>query len=263
MSGMKKLLCAAAGAWVLCAAGSWFSATSVWTGVQPALAQAAGAPGRGQQARPQNPQGRQQRILEYLRQPDLTPQERAHELDLIRQNEEQEWGNFLSFFKEVSPNRYRSMQLRPPLPGAPVRLSLMQRWLNLQQYKQTEPELYGMHVEQFRVEDEIFGLAAQLRVATRRGNSSQANIVRAQIKVQADKLVDLNLSERAAQIEYARKQLDQQEATLNDDKANIAKLYQQREGSILQESQVGGLLQNPAPNANRGANVDPATSSPP
>jgi hypothetical protein len=153
------------------------------------------------------------------------------------------------------------MQLRPPLPGAAVRLTLMQRWLNLQQFKETQPALYGLHVEQFRVEDEIVGLAAQYRVATRRGNVTQAANARAQIKTQADKLVDLNLAERTAQIEYARKLLDDQETGLAADKANTAQLYAQREGTILQESQIGGggLMQNrgAAPGDSGGASAEP------
>jgi len=164
----------------------------------------------------------------------------------LRQKESEQWTSFMDFFKDHSPRRFLILSRQFPQANSPMRQRLLARWMTMQQIQANQPKLYGKMVEQFEVEDKLFGLAAELRQATRRGNAQRAAQATAEIRAEAANLVDLNLAERQLRLENSRRLLDQVEARLNQDQQNRDQTAQQRADQLVRQA-AGTNSQNTAP----------------
>jgi hypothetical protein len=182
---------------------------------------------------------RRRLLMDFLRWQSLSPEERERQLDAQREHEGEEWAGLLQFLKDNSPNRYLLVlrQSPAPRPGSMARNRLLQRWLNLEQLQRNQPALYTVHVEQFKEEDVVIGLVAQLRQAINHGDDGRADELHQEIQSEAGKLVELGLHERALRIDNATALLHQEQIRLDQDKANKDKLVQQRADQIFQQAE--------------------------
>ena len=230
------------------AAGAKWS-QAIWADLLPEVAQGADPKPGTKAQNPARPGAfrRQQILQEYLRRQSMTPDERQQESETERKNEEEEWSNFLEFFKYNSPNRFAVLSQSKLPPDAPRRVALMTRWLNMQQMKDNQPDLYLKHVEQFQQEDRLFDLAIRLRRAKKNGNAVVAGDLEKQIGVEEGKLVDINLAERKLQIQHTKELLDQQQAKLAEDEANRVQLIAQQQQRIIDQALNSGPQANPVP----------------
>lgn len=226
------------GAGLLYGAAQWLSikSSAVLADVaQPSTAQTATpAPA------PDNPAlfPRRRLLMDYLRWQSLGPEERDRQFESQRQHEAEEWEGLLQFLKDNSPNRYLLvLRTTPsPRPGSLARVRLLQRWLNLELLQRTQPELYAVHVQQFREEDVVMGLAIQLRQARNHGDEGRADELTRQIHTEVAKLVDLGLHERAVRIQNLQALLRQEQGRLDQDMANKDQLVRQRADQIFQQA---------------------------
>jgi hypothetical protein len=99
-----------------------------------------------------------------------------------------------------------------------------------------QPELYGVLLTQFKDEDAVLGLAAQLRMAImRHEGEDRINTIRSEIQDAAGRLVKDNLEERRIRIEETRALLDKEEATLEADNGKFNSLVEQRARQIFNQ----------------------------
>lgn len=188
---------------------------------------------------------RQSLLRDFLRWEQLTPDQRRQERQLESENESEEWTRFIEFLRNNSHNRYMMVIRLAPRQGSMVRNRLMQVWLTIEQEERTNPSLFDVHVQQFRVEDTVFGLAAELRRARRAGNSSAMNEIEGKIHDQAGKLVDLDFAERDIRIQNAQRLLDQQKSLLAKDQERKDSLTDQRTQRLL--AQFNLVFSRPTP----------------
>jgi hypothetical protein len=216
--------------WAILAASLMISAAGLWAATTDAIADSTppAAP-----ASPTAPMRAYQRRLsmDYLRWQAADPQEQA----IQSQREAEEWTKLVGFIKENSPNRYLLLlrQTPAPLPGSMVRFRLLQRWLNLEQLQRNQPDLYAIRVDQFKAEDAMIGLVAEFRQARRHTDFGRVRDLKARIRAQAAKLVDLNLRDRQLRLKNIQAALSQQESQLAQDMLNRDKLVDERANQIL------------------------------
>jgi hypothetical protein len=251
MKRWKAILFVAAGGLPICAA-VFFSAANVpgISGPSGALAQTddgqAATNDATSELRPlaNGPGPFQQRrlLLDYLRWQSMGPQDRRN----LQHREEDEWRQFLEFMKVNSPNRSQLLLRQNLRPGAPIRVRLLQRWQNME-LQRNNKDLYNVLLQEFKEEDVVVGLAAQLRVARQTADSDDRIAdIRQQIEETAGKLVELNLQQRRIRIDIARKLLDQEEANLEQDTTNRVSLADQRAQQLLNEANRGFPSTRPA-----------------
>jgi hypothetical protein len=135
---------------------------------------------------------------------------------------------------------------------------MLQRWQNIEA-QQDNPALYNVLVQEYKSEDRLIGLAAQLRRAWRQNNADLQQEIKQQIRFQAGQLVDLNLQQRALRIEQVRKLLTQEQADLDADARNRDQLADDRANQVME--QVGGDFR-PLPNSNQPASSQPSPGNP-
>jgi hypothetical protein len=237
-------------------AGLLVCAATVWTGPgsNSAFGQNGGGGGGGGGGA-----GGQRLLMEQLRLYGMSPQERQNAMA----REKAAWENLLAFLKEHAPNRYNILMRQQPLPRTLVRMRLIQRWMNMEQTRISEPALYDLMVEQFHDEDHVIGLVAQLRLANRDKNTSVESDLKDQIRAAASTLVKLNLNQRQLQIQHAEEQLDQQKADLARDTANADQLSAQRADQIIANSQMRSSAPQPEPSAAPNGDTAPAGDTAP
>ena len=176
-----------------------------------------------------------QAIRDFLRWEDLTPEQRRLDRQMQLGDEATEWSKLLEFLRSNSHNRYLLILHVAPQPGSPLRSRLMQRWLTVEQLQRTDPALYDVHVQEFREEDVVIGLAAEMRRARRSGNTDALGHLRAQVRDSAAKLVELNFAERSLRIQDAQRLLDQEKVRLDHDRAQKERLIDQRSRQLMQQ----------------------------
>jgi len=181
--------------------------------------------------------------MDDLRWYSMSPQDRQ----AVRDREEVAWNELMSFLRENARNRYDILRKHEPEFASPLRTALLQRWQNMVQVRQTQPALYDLMVQQFQAEDRLIGLAARLRRANKLGLTQLQGQLKDQIRAVAGELVELNLSQRAAQIENLRRLLDQQQADLARDTQNKNQLIEARTRRILQQADTA--VRPPADNS--------------
>jgi len=191
------------------------------------------APATEPAAQSANPFFQRRPFMDFLRWESLSPQEREQQ----QQREAEDWSKVIEFVRINSPNRYLLLVRQSPQAGSPTRLRLLQRWQNLEQQQRNQPALYEIHLEQFKEEDVLIGLVAQLRQARNHGNIGRAEEMRSQISAEAVKLVDLNLRDRAVRIQNAKELLGQEQARLEKDMLNRDQLAQERASALLQQAE--------------------------
>jgi hypothetical protein len=184
------------------------------------------APATEPAGQPANPVFQRRPWMDFLRRESLSPQEEA-----------EDWAKVIEFVRINSPNRYLLLVRQSPQAGSSTRLRLLQRWQNLEQQQRNQPALYEIHLQQFKEEDVLIGLVAQLRQARNHGNIGRVQEMRSQITAEAVKLVDLNLRDRAVRIQNAEDLLSQERARLEKDMLNKDQLAQERANAILQQAE--------------------------
>jgi hypothetical protein len=114
----------------------------------------------------------------------------------------------IEFFKENSPKRMEYFQNLPE--GTPARATAIQKLIlvyrPMQNFKETNPDLYGLLVKQVQLRDQAFVLA-------RDGDD-------AGLRAKAVEIVDVSIEARTLRLGLLQKQLDQQQAQLAADKAD-------------------------------------------
>jgi|GEM_PF-4346536 len=167
----------------------------------------------------------------------LSPQARNSFMEL-RDREDQTWSDFMSFADQNSPYRFRLLTRQPLIPFSQQRQRLLQRYQTMQQTKQNQPELYQLQVRQFKEEDNIIGLTAQLRQAKNSPNAALRERLKAQIRNEAATLVDIDLQERQLRIQNLEKVLNQEKTRLQQDTDNRQQRTDSRADQII--NQTGG-----------------------
>jgi hypothetical protein len=228
MKPCKLLLWAVAGGLPLCAATFWHGA-SFTPSPSAALAQTT-APSTDADASA-TPLPQRRMFMEYLRWRSLPMRDQEAQFS----REEEYWKKFQEFMQENSPNRYLLIQRQDLRQGAPARIRMLQRWLNIEA-QQTEPALYDVLIQEYKAEDRMIGLAAQLRQATRRNDADLQSTLKQQIHVEAARLVEYNLQQRALRIEDAKKLLAQEQSDLDNDTRDKEQLADDRADQVLQQA---------------------------
>jgi len=188
------------------------------------------------------------RLLDSLRWESLTPDQRRADLQLQSQQEQDEWQRLVEFLQKNSHNRYMLLirMRQAPEPGSPTRTNLMQRWLQLEQLERTNPALFDLRVQEFREEDTMIGLAAEMRRARRANDQDSLNSLREKVHAEAVKLVDLDFAERELRIKNAQFLLDQEKNRLDQDRLNKDNLAGQRGRRLMQQFGIGNIGNSPS-----------------
>jgi hypothetical protein len=182
-----------------------------------------------------SPPAPRQAMRDFLRWEALTPDQRRLDRQMQFEDEATEWSKLLEFLRTNSHNRYLLILHVGPQPGSPLRNRLMQRWLTVEVLQRTDPALYDIHVQEFREEDVVIGLAAEMRRARRAGDSDRLQDLRSQVRQSATKLVELNFDERELRIQDAQRLLDQEKARLDTDRAQKDHLVDERSRALMQQ----------------------------
>lgn len=256
MRNLKTLIWAVAGGLPICAAILWVGGAAGIGSSDPgqALAQTTDAPtsemGTNQPVRTQvlgtSPQQTEtpgagtayqsrRELLDFLRWQNLSPEDRRMDRQVQSEQEVEEWARLLEFLRDNSHNRYLLVLRVAPQPGSVLRNKLMQQWLVLSQQQRTNPALFDIHVQEFKEEDVVIGLAAEMRRARRANDRDSLKTLRKKIRDEAVKLVELNFAERELRIKNAQELVDQQQKLLEQDRQTKDHLADERGRQLMQQ----------------------------
>ena len=127
-----------------------------------------------------------------------------------------------------APNRWNSMQDLPDDMRRNVLNFIVARYRGLQQIKDSDPELYQTKLNQFRTEDDIYGLVS-VRGQEQREKS------RDQIEAKVRKFIELNIAERTYRLERLKKQVSEEEARLVSDRGVVDEQVKRRTDTLISE----------------------------
>jgi hypothetical protein len=133
--------------------------------------------------------------------------EGRNRLGLGRASQE-EMQSAIDFFKENSPHRMEYFYSFPE--GSAARrmatIKLAEAYRPILNFKDSQPELYGLLVKQVKLRDEAFELAKEGKDA--------------ELRDKAAEIVPIALKARTKRLDLLQQELDEQKAKLSDDKAN-------------------------------------------
>jgi len=165
---------------------------------------------------------------------------------------EADWTEAAEFIRVHSPRRYEVFELLPddsPQKRA-VRRFMLSRYQNLKDYKASDPDSYDGRLKRLETEDEIFGLAADLR----RAEGSKREALRDELRTRVAEMIDLGIAERKVKIGRLEKLLQEERNRLGTYEKGRDVLIEQRMDQEI-TSPGGPVL----PGAPQGTNdVDPS-----
>jgi hypothetical protein len=128
----------------------------------------------------------------------------------------------IAFFKENSPNRMAYFIALPEDPRRMATIKLVQAYRPVLNFKDSNPDLYELLVQQVKLRDDAFELAKEKKEPELRALAAQ--------------IVPISLSAREIRLKLLQQELDGQEAKLNQDTANIAATTE-REVTTIKEDE--------------------------
>ena len=145
-----------------------------------------------------------------------------------------DWESIAPFMKVHSQNRLKFIN---GLSDGPMKFSMMNNMVrvsrNLERLDREDPELAHTVTKRVELEDQVFGLASDLRSA----DSMQADQIKQTLGQKVAELVDTNLNERQMRIDRLKKTLDVEEQNLARDKDQSDRLIADRIKRIMDEAQ--------------------------
>ena len=182
--------------------------------------------------------------------------------------DEDEWLEASESMKKLAPNAWaRFLEIPEHAPFRPAfQRRIVDRYQELDRLKKRNEDQYQSEVKQIQVEDDIFGLAAQLRGA----DATTAERVKADIRQKVEELIELRIANRERRIERLAQQLNKERGKLESDKKDKPATVQRKYDEILSRAGAnGGLFANPGgtggrrPGGKRGQPPpQPATNAP-
>ena len=218
------------------AAGSAVCAATIWSG--PGSGGAFGPGAAWAQARgdtSSHMSAKQRADLMYdLRLDSMSDEDK----EALKKSRTDGWKAFLEFLKVNAPNRYDILTKQQMSLGSQQQTRLMQRWLNMEQLKTSQRDMYDLMVQQFTTEDRLIGLAARLLLSSRKHDGNETGIEK-EIRAQAFVSEELSLSQRNLRIQNEQRALDQQRTDWQQDTKNQKQLADERAQAIILRS-IGG-----------------------
>ena len=145
-----------------------------------------------------------------------------------------DWESIAPFMKVHSQNRLKFIN---GLSDGPMKFGMMNNMVrvsrNLERLDREDPELAHTVTKRVELEDQVFGLARDLRNA----DSIETDQIKQTLEQKVAELVDTNLSERQMRIDRLKKTLDIEEQNLTRDKDQSERLIADRVKRIMDEAQ--------------------------
>ena len=126
----------------------------------------------------------------------------------------EEWERCEAFSKEYGPKRWAILQTLDEERQQYIRGMIFWRYRNLERLKNTDPDMYQIHLKRFGIEDEIFGIRFPIRQEQRYPTQEEMS----RMKEKAAAWVDVGLEERELRIQRLRDMLKREEDYLSSEK---------------------------------------------
>ncbi len=179
----------------------------------------------------------------------------------------EEWERCEAFSKEFGPQRWAILQTLDEERQLYIRGMVFWRYRNLERLKNSDPDMYQVHLKRFGIEDDIFGIRFPIRQEQRYPTQEEMS----RLKEKATALVDVGLEERELRIQRLRDMLKREEDYLTSEKngreAAIAErlaVIEQGRGMGLSRRREGeGGFAPPVPPARPQLQAQPSTQPSP
>jgi hypothetical protein len=142
---------------------------------------------------------------------------------IARGMSQQEIQAAIAFFKENSPNRMGYFAALPEDPRRILTIKLVQAYRPVLNFKDSNPDLYELLVQQVKLRDDAFKLAKDKKEP--------------ELRALAPEIVKISLSAREIRLKLLQQELDGQEAKLNEDRANIAATTEREVATIKEDEE--------------------------
>jgi hypothetical protein len=205
---------------------------------QPASAQAATA--QAATAQPANPQSFNPQLRSVAPQPsgtgDDSPGHLRPGLRGMPALSEEEVAAAMVFMHENSPKRYSAIEALPDNQHK-VRIKnvAVLAAIQLMRLEKDEPNLYRLSLNRVHLEDDVYGLLADLHKAP----ADKQEAIKTVLKGKVLDLVNAGILEREARLQKLQETVEAEQKKLADDKANKDRVVDERYAAILREG--GGL----------------------
>jgi hypothetical protein len=145
---------------------------------------------------------------------------------------QQEIQETATFFRDHAPNRYALFeQLDEGFPRRRVLRVMVNRYRQIQRFKDNDQEMYNLAVKQFELQDEAFGI---IRNVAGTGNPDAETLSKLRDKVK--ELAQLGLKEREKRVERLERMLAEEKSRLEADKADPDALVDRQLRQIRNEA---------------------------
>ena len=202
-------------AWIATARTATTRTATARTGTDRAAHHTAAAPGAAQS----QPRGQGQ--------PSNADPRRLPELRPVTQRE---WRGIVEFMSEYMPFRMDEVERMPDGPTKErVKRLLANRFRGLRLLQNRDPESYEARLGQLRLEDQVYKLVSGLPGS----DLERRQKIRDELRVQVEKLVDVDLQERKRRVERLEEELARQKKLLEQDSAERDSLVDRRVGRFL------------------------------
>jgi hypothetical protein len=146
----------------------------------------------------------------------------------LRAPKQSEWAEVQKFMGQYSPLRQAAVdQLPDDDKKEQIKKFVFARYKSLQALQKRDPQAYQQRLTQLTIEDQIFGMVSHWKGAGAEPQEDGQQL-RAALRPQVTKLIDLDLQERARRVEWLRKELADQSAQLERDEKDKADLIEKR-----------------------------------
>ena len=180
----------------------------------------------------------------------------------------EEWDKCEAFSKEYGPKRWAILQTLDEDRQQYIRGMIFWRYRNLERLKNSDPDMYQIHLKRFGIEDEIFGIRFPISQELRAATAEELS----RLKEKAAAWVDAGLEERELRIQRLRDMLKREEDYLSSEKnsreAAIAErlaMIEQGRGMGIRRRRdgEGGVFPPPLPPPAPRSDTQPAPSTQP
>jgi hypothetical protein len=133
--------------------------------------------------------------------------------------------------KENSPKRWKMYQNAPETHQARLRGLIYAAWKNLDRIKNDDKDLYALRLRRLPVEDDIFGISAEIK----RGGERASPELRKQLEAKVGEFVDLRHEERKLRIAKLEKTLAAERRELVEFDSRREKIVENRTREVERE----------------------------
>jgi hypothetical protein len=126
----------------------------------------------------------------------------------------EEWDRCEAFSKEYGPKRWAILQTLDEERQQYIRGMVFWRFRNLERLKNSDPDMYQIHLKRFGIDDEIFGIRFPIRQELRAPTQEEMS----KLKDKATAWIDVGLEERELRVQRLREMLKREEDYLASEK---------------------------------------------